>query len=152
MISKTKNLIVVDWNPQQLRYVWAESLGSRIRLKSLGCISASELENAGTATESMNAMLQNLRQQLNIRKGDVIVVLPRAEIEENQTSLPTAANDEFHQLAFNQAHDFWHELADSSVVDYYSLDSTEEGMREVSLVLLPLEKKRFIEKTVEATG
>jgi Tfp pilus assembly protein PilN len=152
MITKTKNTVVIDWNPQELRYVWAESLGKRVKLRALGCLSAEDQEKPGTEADSLAALLGKLKAQIKVRKADVVVVLSRAEVEENTTTLPAAEVEEFQQLAFHQAHEFWHEAADTAAVDYYSLDSTAEGMRDISLVLLPAERKRSIEKTVESLG
>lgn len=152
MITKTKNTVVIDWNPRELRYVWAENLGKRVRLKALGCLPVQSLEESETEANPLAALLEKLKEQIKVRKADVVVVLSRAEVEENTTTLPAAGVEEFQQLAFHQAHEFWHEAADTAAVDYYSLDSTAEGMRDVSLVLLPLEKKRSIEKTVENLG
>ena len=152
MIKKPKSLIVVDWDSQETRYLWAVSSGKRTRIKALGKVHPIDPSEDDAKDDPTKSMLQDIKSILGLRRSDLAVLLPRTDIDESQASLPLAGQEEFNLLVANQAHEVWPESTELSIIDYYHLDSPQAGMQEITITALGIEKKKSIVKRAENSG
>lgn len=152
MIKKAKSFIVIDRGVQEIRYAWAASAGKRIRIKALGRLLPTDSTEGQTRASDLQSILQDIQTTLGLRKSDLILLLPRTEIEETQASLPIAETDEFSQLVYSQAQETWPESVENAIVDYYQRNSSQSGMKDIMIAALGMDRKKEILRQVEAVG
>lgn len=92
--KKPSNCVIVQWGERTSRFIVIDEVDKRPRLL-----------NAGSLTCDAPAELgERLSEELTARKircRQVVLLLPRGELEVNAISLPTASDDELPQLVEN---------------------------------------------------
>ncbi len=148
MISQSNNLLAIEWDRHEARYVWASTAGRRVLVRAIGRIAAAEGDGAAV----LQTMLADIKSLLRIKNPRVEISLARSECEEAEAILPPADEHEIAQFVVNQAHERWPAISDHSIIDYYALEDDIDAMSRVSIVLLPTEKKKVIEGTFKKVG
>jgi Tfp pilus assembly PilM family ATPase len=147
----THNVLAIEWERREARYVWASVSGKRLQVRALGRVAATEGETPDSS-DPLETMLVEIKGKLRLKNPQVLFLLPRAECEEFEASLPPADDHEVAQFVMNQAHERWPTVSDDAVIDYYSLEDSLEGTARVSIVLLTAEKQKQYEALCKQVG
>lgn len=150
MIPQTNNLLAIEWDRREARYVWVSVSGKRMLVRAIGRVAAAD----GDTVESnpVEAMLADIKAILRLKNPQVLFLLPRAECEEFEANLPPGDDHEVAQFVINQAHERWPVVSDDAVIDYYALEDSLEGTPRVSIVLLTADKKKQYESLCKRVG
>lgn len=150
MIPQTSNLLAIEWDRREARYVWVSTSGKRTLVRAIGRVAQAEGESA--EKEPLEAMLADIKALLRLKNPQVLLVLPRSEVEESEANLPPANEHEVAQFVINQAHERWPVISEDAVVDYYPLQDSLDGAQRVSITMLTHDRKRQYESSCKRVG
>ncbi len=123
------NLLAIDWDKHELRYVLASVAGRKITVRAVGAIPVADAdaENADEWCASLAKMLKKHR----VRHPRLLVGLPRRDVELLNLELPPATDEELPELVANLAMRESSSLADDALLDFVPLDSDVSAPRHV---------------------
>lgn len=142
MVPNSNNLIVLEWDREELRYLWAGQAARRLVIRAIGRIRPDELgknseEPAAVATEpNFESFLAELKQRLRAKNSRAVIVLPRGDVEEFEATLPPASEDELSGLVVNEAHKHLAN-ADEARLDFLEVERGSDETRRLSIMALP---------------
>lgn len=154
MVPNSNNLVVLEWDRDELRYLWAGQAARRLVIRAIGRIQAGDIvptdepdQTADTATPaasapasattlSPEALLGELKQRLRAKNSRAILVLSRGEVEEFEATLPPASDAELAELVVNEAHKHLAN-ADEARLDYLEVEQGPDQTRRLSIFALP---------------
>lgn len=142
MVPNSNNLIVLEWDREELRYLWAGQAARRLVIRAIGRVRPDELGKSSDepAAESIEptfeALLAELKQRLRAKNSRAVIVLPRGDIEEFEATLPPASEDELSGLVVNEAHKHLAN-ADEARMDFLEVERGSDETRRLSIMALP---------------
>ena len=142
MVPNSNNLIVLEWDREELRYLWAGQAARRLVIRAIGRIRPDELGKGGEETSAeppdptFESFLAELKQRLRAKNSRAIIVLPRGDVEEFEATLPPASDDELSGLVVNEAHKHLAN-ADEARMDFIEVERGSDETRRLSIMALP---------------
>ncbi|MFO0455164.1 MAG: hypothetical protein ACK5Z0_04075, partial [Planctomycetota bacterium] len=142
MVPNSNNLIVLEWDREELRYLWAGQAARRLVIRAIGRIRPDELGNdseepAAAATDpTFESFLAELKQRLRAKNSRAVIVLPRGDVEEFEATLPPASEDELSGLVVNEGHKHLAN-ADEARMDFLEVERGSDETRRLSIMALP---------------
>lgn len=159
MVPNSNNLVVLEWDREELRYLWAGQAARRLVIRSIGRIRPEDLtppaEDAETPATSgepkFEQLLNELKQRLRAKNSRAIMVLPRGEVEEFDATLPPASDEELSGLVLNEAHKHLAN-ADDARIDFIEVERGSDETRRLSIMALPLPAFQKLNAAVKQQG
>lgn len=140
MVPSSNNLIALEWDRDEIRYLWAGQAARRLVIRAIGRVTSAEL-NVDEPTWEMLAT--EIKQRLRARNSRVVAVLARSEVEEFEATFPPAEAHELASLATNEAHKHLPN-ADEARLDYLEIEQAPDATRRVMIAaLLPTAYSRL---------
>ena len=136
MIANGNNLIAVEWDRDELRYLWAGKGPRRLVIRAIGRIDAADLSAAGELEPTWESLLAQLKRHLRAKGSRATVVLPRGEIESFDATFPPATDHELSSLVIHEAHKHLAN-ADDAHIDYLEIERGADETRRLAIVALP---------------
>jgi Tfp pilus assembly PilM family ATPase len=143
-------VLVVDWDEREARYVVGDIAGRRVTVRALG---ADELPAHGDAApEVVTDWLRRVRKEHALGRTRLLVAVPRSSVELLDLSLPPATDAELPELVANQALQESALIAEDAVVDYVPLDDDPTVPRHVAVAALPHDQRDGLLQCCENAG
>lgn len=136
MAANGNNLLSVEWDRDELRYLWAGKGPRRLVVRAMGRIRAEDAAEQGEAEPSFEWMLGELKRRLRTKNSRATVVLPRGEVETFDATFPPASDQELGSLVVNEAHKHLAN-ADDARIDYLEIERSGDETRRMAIVALP---------------
>ena len=149
MIPGSSNILAIEWDRTELRYVWAGYSARRVIIRAIGRIAADESPDATGLPEHL---LADLKETLRARKSQVISCLSRSDVDEFEATLPPAANDELAFLVANEAHKHYPATAEDAQIDFLTIEQNPDQTRRVSVIVLPRHRYTQIVESTQRLG
>lgn len=151
MVPNSNNLVVLEWDRDELRYLWAGQAARRLVIRAIGRIQPGDTtptdETPATAepttpptsaspASSADSLLGELKLRLRAKNSRAILVLSRGDVEEFEATLPPASDAELAELVINEAHKHLAN-ADEARLDYLEVERAPDQTRRLSIFALP---------------
>lgn len=151
MVPNSNNLVVLEWDRDELRYLWAGQAARRLVIRAIGRIQPGDTtptdETPATAepttpptsaspASSADSLLGELKLRLRAKNSRAILVLSRGDVEEFEATLPPASDAELAELVINEAHKHLAN-ADEARLDYLEVERAIDQTRRLSIFALP---------------
>ena len=145
-------VLVVDWDDREARYVWAEIAGRAALVRAFGAADLAEPEDAAAPLAAVTEWLQRVCQEYHLHRPRLLVAVPRSSVELLDLSLPPATDAELPQLVANQAMQESPLVAEDTILDYVPLDDDSTAARHVAVAALPREERDRILQPCQEAG
>lgn len=149
MVPTGNNVLAIEWDRSEFRYVWVAHGPRRVQIRALGRMAIPEAADISLLPDEL---LADLKVLLRARGAQTIVCLARSDVEEFETTLPPADDREIAQLVDLEAHKQLPAIGDSSRVDYLTIEQAADRTSRVSIVVLDGERHRQISESVARQG
>jgi hypothetical protein len=154
MVPNSNNLVVLEWDRDELRYLWAGQAARRLVIRAIGRIHPGDIvptdepttgnESAAASTASAatsnaatpETLLSELKLRLRAKNSRAILVLSRGDVEEFEATLPPASEAELAELVINEAHKHLAN-ADEARLDFLEVEQAADQTRRLSIFALP---------------
>lgn len=145
-------VLVIDWDDREARYVWAEIAGRAAMVRAFGAAELAGPEDATAAPAVVAEWLQRVREEYQLHRPRLLVAAPRSSVELLDLSLPPATDAELPQLVANQAMQESALVAEDTILDYVPLDDDSTAARHVAVAALAREERDRILQPCQAAG
>lgn len=156
-------ILAVNWTPSQklLRYAYAEAeKGGVMRIISAGekeipVVDADEettTENENESQPSIADLLKSLVSELQASKATLLLCVSRGAVDSVTLTVPPASDAELPILVRNLAIRQLSGLTEESLLDFIPYSPDENGSRNVSVVVLPVEHQQFVRELIAAAN
>jgi Tfp pilus assembly PilM family ATPase len=143
-------ILAIDWDQHEVRYVLANVTGPRFKVRSLGVtpITASSED----PHRQVSHALRTMREKLRPGRSTVLVALRRADIEVLSITLPPARDAELAELVAHEVLRQSPQLAEDATVDFVPLNHNPHEPRIVSAAVCPADQITRIKEDCESAG
>jgi hypothetical protein len=145
-------VLVIDWDDREARYVWAEIAGRVATVRAFGAAELAGPEDAATPAAAVAEWLQRVRAEYQLHRPRLLVAAPRSSVELLDLSLPPATDAELPQLVANQAMQESALVAEDTILDYVPLGDDSTAARHVAVAALPREERDRILQPCQEAG
>ncbi len=145
MIPVGNNVLAIEWDRSELRYVWVAHTGRRIVIRNMGRMVVPDSTPGQTPYE----LLSDLKVLLRAKNAQVIVCLARSDVDEFEAILPPADDHEMGPLVTNEAHKHLPAIGDEARIDYFTIEHSADLTRRVAIAVLAGERYRQIAASIK---
>ena len=146
-------LLAIDWDAREVRFVLATAAGEHLRIRAAGAADLSEAEVEDRSRPLLAG--QALRAALAaIRAGrcPTLVGLPRSEFEFLSLTVPPAKDAELPELVAHGVLRQSPHLGEDATVDFLTLNENADAPRDVLAAICPAETLQRVAECCEAAG
>lgn len=144
-------VLAVDWDQQQARYVLANISGRKVRVRALGAQDLAGLEPQA-ADEAFGRWIKAVLKKHKVRGCRLLVGLPRSSVEMLPMTLPPAADGELPELVANQAMQESAAITEDTLLDFYPAPGDPLQPRQLTVAALSEDERGRIARRCVAAG
>lgn len=134
------NLLSIEWDRHETRYVLATAKGSSLRIRKVAAIALPPIDPSDDIPTDETARVgETLRFALDsakVGRGKTLVGVDRASVEMLRFTLPPAEDAELPELVANSVLRDLPSLDEASVVDFIAMDDDPREQRRVAATIL----------------
>ncbi len=148
------NVLAVDWDQDQARYVLGTIGGRRVRVRALGAHQfPADAADGEAADGSFAAWIQGVLKKHQVRRCRLLVGLPRSSVEMLYLTLPPATDAELPELVANQAMQESPTVSEDTVLDYVaSVAAAADEPRRATVAALSSDELQRVQRRCGAAG
>ncbi|MDG2380606.1 MAG: hypothetical protein P8N76_02950 [Pirellulaceae bacterium] len=146
--SSRRNVVALSWDQGQLQALVAAIRGNAIDLIDVITI---EFDRDETPEETGKRLAAKLKE-LRVSSFQLLVGLPRSQVEQVQLSLPMATKAELPDLVRNEVMRRLSDLPDDTVIDFVELPEIEPDLVRIEALVLRPETSLFLNEIGVGVG
>ncbi len=131
-------LLALDWDATEVRYVVATATGGRLKIRSVGLRPLPSAED-GQGYLQVGAALQDELSSQKLRRSKTLVALARNDVEILSLTLPAVKDAELAELVGHSVMRQSPALAEEGIVDFVTISEDPSQPRIVSAAICPAE-------------
>ena len=145
------HILALDWEKQRLTGLDAEVTKDKVRIRRSFHLDASTPSEQ--ATDAACAALKAELERLEVRGRQVVVCLPRQDVQVRQLEVPDAPDGLLPDLVYLQAETKASATCERFALDFLPLPKTSAAaQRQVLLVSIARQRIEHLRQTIEAAG
>lgn len=147
------HVLVLDWDPREIRYLLGMTSGRTTRLLALGTLSLSPAaEGPEQADQAFGTQLKELLSKYRATHPRVLVSLPRSSVDLLYLTLPPTADEELPELVLNLAVQQSPAISEQTRLDFLPVDSAPGSVRPVLAAALTDDQHQRLAEQLAAAG
>lgn len=133
-------LLALDWDATEVRYVVATATGGRLKIRSVGLRLLPPAEDGQSHSLVGEAIREEL-SSLRLRRSKVLVALARNDVEILSLTLPAVKDAELAELVGHSVMRQSPTLAEEGIIDFVAISDDPSQPRIVSAAICPAESR-----------
>lgn len=146
-------ILVLDWDQREIRYVLGQTSGRKVRVQALGVLVLRAADQAPAQNdEAWAEEIKGLLTQWQASRANVLVALPRSAVELLYLTVPPATDEELPELVANLAAQQSPTISEQTVLDFLPAAGDPRAPRPVLVAALAEEELQRIRSRLAAAG
>jgi len=147
------HILVLDWDPREIRYVLGRTRGRDLRVLALDTLA---LPPAGEDPQQLDrtfaAKIKGLLTHWKAGRARILVALPRSAVELLYLTAPPASDEELPELVANQAEQQSPAISEQTLLDFVPAAGDAGSPRLVLVAALADDEQQRIRSRLAAAG